>query len=138
MRRDGFASMDAEDEFGVLTTRPVRFQGEYLFVNVDAPKGVLRVEVLNDDGQVVKPFTADNCDPITADTTLQQVTWKGSKVLSALSGQSLRFRFHLRNGSLYAFWVSPSESGASYGYVAGGGPGFIEARDTVGRRAYEP
>ena len=138
MRRDGFASMDAGDAFGVLTTRPVRFRGKYLFVNVDAPKGVLRVDVLNSDGKVIEPFTADNCDPITADTTLRQVTWKGGKDLSALAGRSVRLRFHLRNGSLYAFWVSPDESGASYGYVAAGGPGFIGPRDTVGRKAYLP
>ncbi|MBN2314502.1 MAG: hypothetical protein JXM79_11270 [Sedimentisphaerales bacterium] len=138
MRRDGFASMDAGGESGVLTTRPVRFAGKYLFVNVDAPKGALRVEVLNHDGKVIEPFTADNCDPVTADTTLQQVTWKGGDSLSGLSGQPVRFRFHLKKGSLYAFWVSPNKSGASYGYVAAGGPGFVESRDTVGRGAYSP
>ena len=44
-------------------------------------------------------------------------------------------RFHLKNGSLYAFWVSPDESGASHGYVGAGGPGFTGPRDTVGRNA---
>ena len=34
--------------------------------------------------------------------------------------------------SLYSFWVSPDKSGASYGYVGGGGPGFTGAIDTVG------
>jgi len=137
MRRDGFASMDADKDIGVLTTRPVRFLGKYLFVNVAAPKGALRAEVLNLEGKVVEPFTVDNCYAVTADTTLQQVTWKGSEDLSVLAGQPVRFRFHLKDGSLYSFWVSPDESGASYGYVAGGGPGFIGPRDTVGRRAYE-
>jgi hypothetical protein len=130
--------MDAGDELGVLVTRPVRFRGKYLFVNVDTPKGILKVDVLDDEGKVIEPFTADNCDPITADTTLRQVTWKGGKDLSALAGQPARLRFHLKNGSLYAFWISPSGSGASYGYVAGGGPGFVGTRDTVGRRAYQP
>jgi hypothetical protein len=41
-------------------------------------------------------------------------------------------RFYLRNGALYAFWVSPEESGASHGYVAAGGPDFTGPRDTVG------
>jgi hypothetical protein len=136
MRRDGFASMDAGEESGVLTTRPVRFQGRYLFVNIDAPKGVLRAEVLNVDGKVVEPFRVDDCNPITADTTLQQVTWKGGEDLSVLSGQPVRFRFHLEDGKLYSFWVSPDKSGASHGYVGGGGPGFTGSRDTVGRLAY--
>ena len=38
----------------------------------------------------------------------------------------------LRNGSLYALWVSPKRSGASYGCVAAGGPGFTSNRDTAG------
>lgn len=136
MRRDGFASMDAGAEPGVLTTRPLKFNGKYLFVNVDAPTGVLRAEVLNPDGIAVEPFTADNSRPVTADTTLQQVTWNGADDLSILSGKPVRFRFHLKNGSLYSFWVSPDKSGASHGYVAAGGPGLTGPTDTVGKQAY--
>jgi hypothetical protein len=61
------------------------------------------------------------------------IKWKGVADLSALGGQPVRFRFHLQNGSLYAFWVSPDASGASHGYVAAGGPGFTGAQDTTGR-----
>lgn len=136
MRRDGFASMEADEDFGVLTTRPVRFQGKYLFVNVDAPKGALRVEVLDLNGDVVEPFNFDNCSPVTTDSTLQQVVWKNSEDLSALIGRSVRFRFHLINGRLYSFCVSADKSGASYGYVAGKGPGFTGPKDTVGDQAY--
>jgi len=57
--------------------------------------------------------------------------------LAAVSGKPVRFRFHLTRGSLYAFWVSPDQSGASHGYVAGGGPGFTGPTDTVGRAAYD-
>jgi hypothetical protein len=35
LRRDGFASMDAAEKPGTLTTRPVAFKGEHLFVNLD-------------------------------------------------------------------------------------------------------
>lgn len=136
MRRDGFASMDADEEAGVLTTRPVRFKGRYLFVNVDAPKGELRVEVLDRNGRVIEPFALNKCDPLQADTTLQQVRWRGVDDLSAVAGKPVRFRFHLKNGNLYSFWVSPDRTGASYGYVAAGGPGFTGPRDTVGRMAY--
>ena len=61
------------------------------------------------------------------------VTWKAAG-LGALAGKPVRFRFHLRNGRLYAFWVSPDASGASHGYVAAGGPGFAGPVDTVGQR----
>jgi len=136
LRRDGFASLDADDQVGSMTTRPLTFKGRHLFVNVDCPEGALRVEVLDKDGNVIEPFTAANCRQLATDSAGMAVTWKGEKDLSRLSGRSVRFRFSLRNGSLYAFWVSPDVSGASYGYVSAGGPGFTGAADTVGKIAY--
>ena len=47
LRRDGFASMDSRGKEGVLRTRPLRFSGKYLFVNVRCPQGQLRAEVLD-------------------------------------------------------------------------------------------
>jgi hypothetical protein len=136
LRRDGFASLDAGGTEETLTTRPVRFRGRYLFVNVDADAGELRVEVLDESGKVIAPFSRANGVPIRADQTLQAVQWQGAEDLSALAGKPVKFRFHLRNGSLYAFWVSSNTSGASHGYVAAGGPGFTSPRDTVGAAAY--
>jgi hypothetical protein len=46
--------------------------------------------------------------------------------------RNVKLKFYLTNGSLYSFWVTPSAQGASYGYVAAGGPGFTSAIDTVG------
>jgi hypothetical protein len=130
LRRDGFASMDAGEGPGMLTTRPVHFSGKHLFVNLAAPRGELTAEALDRDGQVVRPFTRDNCVPVNGDQTRVEVKWRGGD-LSSLAGKPARFRFHLRNGSLYAFWVSPDAGGASNGFVAAGGPGFTGPKDTV-------
>jgi hypothetical protein len=124
--------MDAGDETGILTTRPLSFKGTHLFVNADAAGGELRVEVLDRTGQVLPAFSNQQCVPVTADGTLQAVRWSGSADLAALRAEPVRFRFHLRRGKLYAFWVSPDASGASHGYVAAGGPGFTGSVDTVG------
>ncbi len=132
LRRDGFASMNAGQEEGVLSTRPVLFKGKHLFVNLDAPQGVLRAEVLDADGNVIAPFTRENCVPLSGDGTLMCVQWKDAPDLSALSGTPVRFRFFLKSGALYSFWVSPDRSGASHGYVAAGGPGFTGPTDNVG------
>ena len=137
MRRDGFASVDAGKDAGTLTTRPVTFKGKHLFVNADADQGKLRVEILSRDGGVIEPFTRTNCIPVQVDRTLQPVTWKGASDLAALAGRPVKMRFHLANGRLYSFWVSPDRSGASYGYVAACGPGLTGSRDTVGVAAYE-
>jgi len=133
LRRDGFASMDAAGKSGTLTTRPVTFKGKNLFVNVDCPEGELKVEILGEKGEAFKNFTLENCTPISEDKTLVQVNWK-KKDLERLAGKPVRFRFHLENGSLYSFWVSPDTSGASHGYVGAGGPGFTGPTDTVGRK----
>jgi hypothetical protein len=135
LRRDGFASMDAGARGGTLTTRPVRFAGRHCFVNADIDGGELRVEILGEDGKAIAPFTRTNCEPIQTDATLQAVRWKGVDDLSALAGRPVKFRFRLKNGSLYSFWVSPEPSGASHGYVAAGGPGFTGPMDTVGAAA---
>ncbi|MHC5061344.1 MAG: glycoside hydrolase family protein [Planctomycetota bacterium] len=135
LRRDGFASMSSGNNIETLTTRPVTFKGKHLFVNADCPKGELKVEVLNKDGKVIEPFTLDNCKPISTDKTLVQVKWGRNKDLAKLAGKPVRFRFHLRNGSLYSFWVSPDTSGASGGYIGAGGRGFTGPTDTVGKEA---
>jgi len=136
LRRDGFISMEAGDAPGSLTTRPVRFRGKYLFVNVNSQDGELRVEVLDANNHIVGPFSRDNCLPIRVNNTLQQVRWKGGDDLSALAGTPVKFRFYLQSGGIYSFWVSPDRSGASYGYVGAGGPGFTGPVDTVGSEIY--
>lgn len=119
LRRDGFASMDAGTSEGTLTTRALKFSGKHLFVNLDASAGDLRVEALGKDGQVLA-----TSKPVSGEKTRLAVTWKEGKDLGAYANQPIRFRFHLRNGRLYSFWVTPDQSGASHGYVAAGGPGF--------------
>ncbi len=124
LRRDGFASLDADEGGGAVTTRPVRFSGRRLFVNLDVPRGELRAEVLDERGRPLAPFTRGNCVAVRGDRTRAEVRWKGVKDLERLAGRPVRLRFHLAGGRLYSFWVSPDERGASRGYVAAGGPGF--------------
>lgn len=124
LRRDGFASMDADTNPGVLTTRPISFKGEHLFVNLNAPQGELRVEALDEAGQV-----AATSESVRADSTKLRIPWKNVASLSKLSGKPVRLRFHLTNGQLYSFWVTPDSNGASFGYLGGGGPDANGVRD---------
>ena len=129
LRRDGFASMDAED-LSTLTTRPLTFDGKHLFVNVDAPEGALRAEVLDENGIPIEGFTADDCTVIQTDSTKTMVSWGEKNDLSALAGKRVKLRFILENGSLYSFWVSENEKGTSNGYLAGGSVGQVGLVDT--------
>jgi hypothetical protein len=146
LRRDGFASMDYSGasgriervdgsiDPGTLVTRPVRFSGRHLFVNLEAPDRALRVEVLDREGRQLAGFSAAECVPIGGDNTRAPVRWAGTDDLSRLAGESVRFRFRLTGGSLYAFWVSPSPEGASQGYVGAGGPASAGTMDTLDLR----
>jgi hypothetical protein len=144
LRRDGFASMDAPPNParvqrlpsntppGTLVTRPVRFSGRYLFVNVDAGAGELRVEALDRNGAPLPGFTLADCEPIREDATRVRVRWRPADHLGALVERPVRLRFQLTRGSLFAFWVSRAPDGASGGYVAAGGPGFHGPIDAPG------
>ena len=127
LRRDGFVSMRAGKEEGTLTTEKLSFDGTYFFVNADvkAKKAALAVELLDEQGQPIPGFTRKDCVVMKkADSTKQLVTWKEQKDLSSLKGKVIRAKFHLTNGDLYAFWISPWETGESRGYTAGGSPGL--------------
>ncbi len=137
LRRDGFASLEAKEAEGTATTRPLLFNGTRMFVNAVCPEGELRVELLDPAGTPIPPYTLSACKPVSSDGTLLPIAWKDTDDLSALRGKPVRFRFALRNGALYAFWVSRDASGRSDGYVAGGGPGFTGMTDTVGQAEME-
>ena len=129
LRRDGFVSMRADQKGGSLTTEPIVFDGDYLFVNVAVPskKGTLTVEVLDKDGNPIEGFSGKQAIALKkTDSTKARVEWKENKTLAALKGQPVRLRFNLTDGDLYSFWISPWETGESRGYTAGGGPGLSE------------
>ncbi len=139
LRRDGFASLDAladrlpriaglAPRAREVTTRTVRFSGSHLFVNAAVDGGELRAEVLDAAGKIIQPFSAANCTPVTGDSTRVEVTWPGASIAD-LAGQPVRFRFYLRDGRLYAFWVAATPRGSSRGYVGAGGPDFSGSMD---------
>ena len=127
LRRDGFVSMRAGNKEGFLTTEKLSFDGKYFFVNADVKaKGAqLKVELLDADGNPIPGFTKRDCVVMRgADKTKQLITWKGKQDLTELAGRTIRAKFYLTRGDLYAFWVSPWTSGESRGYTGGGGPGL--------------
>ena len=127
LRRDGFVSMRAGNKEGFLTTEKLSFDGKYFFVNADVKaKGAqLKVELLDADGNPIPGFTKRNCVVMRgADKTKQLITWKGKQDITDLQGRTIRAKFYLTRGDLYAFWISPWTSGESRGYTAGGGPGL--------------
>lgn len=119
LRRDGFASLDGS---GTVLTRPLTADGgkKYLFVNVDAPEGALRAELIGADGTPVPGYTMEDCLAVSGDTTKSMVSWKGGSDVSFLNGSEFRIRFEQENGKFYSFWLSKDEEGSSDGATAAG------------------
>ncbi|MDH3651827.1 MAG: hypothetical protein OEQ53_19235, partial [Saprospiraceae bacterium] len=129
LRRDGFASMDANHTGGTVITRKLKSNGRYLFVNVDAEDGELRAEICFEDGNPIPGYQLDQCVAIRKDTTKQMIHWQGDKDLEMITDQRFRIRFHLVSAKLYSFWVSQNIQGKSGGATAAGGPGLTGTWD---------
>ena len=93
----------------------------------------MTVDILDDQGTVIPPFSRSACIPVRGDSTRHQVRWSLPSV-EALIGRTVRLRFAVTRGRLYSFWVSPWESGHSRGYPAAGGPEFAGAVDEPSSR----
>jgi hypothetical protein len=110
LRRDGFASLTAEDRPGTVTTRPLTFGGSHLSVNADVRTGgSVRVAVVDRDGRALPGLAATDCRPITGDGTSQAVAWEAQTLggLADVVGprEPVRLRFYVENADLYAFWI---------------------------------
>lgn len=122
LRRDGFVSMQTNSE-GFLTTRVVIFSGAYFFINADIPDdGEIRVEILDENNNVINGYGKVDCIPMKENNTRYRIQWKGHDNLSELKNKPVHFRFLVKKGEIYSFWVSAWATGESNGHTAGGGP----------------
>lgn len=114
LRVDGFVSMDAGEDAGMLITRPLLLKGKRLYLNAEVSAGGrITVEILDgrtfdtttDEADVpVFPFTKDNAAAILTDSVNHPVTWENAVSLQTLRGRQVRLRFNLQRARLYSFW----------------------------------
>lgn len=105
LRLDGYVSLDANTKPGELLTKPFRFQGDTLSVNLKAPRGALRAELLDGNGKPLPGFTLADSITLNGDGVSLKVRWKNGR-LKPLAGQPLQLRFELTQGSLFSFQFS--------------------------------
>ncbi|MBI2504245.1 MAG: hypothetical protein HYW07_13550 [Candidatus Latescibacteria bacterium] len=107
LRLDGFVSLKGGSEWGSVLTRPLRVEGRELRINVDAWRGQVKTEILDAGEERVLPgFGAEDCLPTSVDSIDEPVRWRGHADLSALAGRTVRLRFSILRGELYAFWFA--------------------------------
>jgi hypothetical protein len=103
-RLDGFVAAEADYTGGTLVTRPLRFQGKRLRLNLDTGAvGYAQVGFLDEAGRPIPGYSVDECVYINGDFIDTPVEWRerGADV-SALAGRVVQVIFRLRGAKLYA------------------------------------
>lgn len=115
MRLDGYASWrTSEGKEGELVTQPFKCDGDRLFVNADATKGSVAVEVLGEDGKPVAGFEASACKPIRGETLAKDgdgwVQWSTKSDLKDVEGKTITLRFVVKDADLFAFRIADEKT----------------------------
>ncbi len=103
-RIDGMVSLQAAKAQGIVETTAFIPEGDELFINADASKGEILVELLNPDGSEIPGYTKEDCMVITTDSVNQKVKWKNHTNLP--SGKTLQLRFYMKNADLFSYTIS--------------------------------
>lgn len=106
LRKDGFVSLDAGIEEGVVVTKPLKNARGSLAVNFSAPQGSIRAEIVDGTGNVIPGYSRDECGSLSGDNTNKVVSWKSHDELPA-GTETIAVRFVLQNASLFSFKTEP-------------------------------
>lgn len=105
MRLDGFASVQAREEIGSLTTKPLVFTGDQLAINfATSAAGSVAVEIQDVDGSPIPGFTLKDALPTIGNATNRVVRWKDKGTdVSSLVGKPVRLKFVLDDADVFSF-----------------------------------
>lgn len=106
VRPHGFASVHAGYWGGEFTTHPVVFKKNRLQLNAStSAAGQMQVEIQTPDGRPIPGFTLDDMAPMYGDRLDHTAIWKNGPDLSAVMGQSVCFRFVMRDADLFSLRI---------------------------------
>ena len=109
LRLDGFVSINAPMKGGELVTKPIRFAGDRLEMNLaTSAAGSIRVEIQDADGNPIPGYELANCQELFGDTLDLTVKWNKGNSLGDLAGQAVRLRFEIKDADLYSFQFNAS------------------------------
>ena len=99
---DRFVSVDASAEGGTLTTVPFRFSGSRLVINAATkPSGHIAVELCDAAGRRLPDYPRSRS--FSGDALRYTVSFGANADVSALAGQPVSLKFHIKSASLYSF-----------------------------------
>ena len=110
-RVDGFVSVRSGPDGGTIVTKPFVFDGSGLKINYIAwPRGEIRVEIQDANGQPLTGLTLKDCNPLRGDEIDHPVTWQSGVTPEQFAGKPVRLRFQLRHADLFAFQFTKDNS----------------------------
>ena len=99
LRKDGFACCEAEGKECVLVTKPIRFDGGVLRLNMaTSALGYIYVDVLDENGE---PISGESIE-IYGDSIDRAVYFPDGSDFSAYAGRTVRLRFRMFDAKLYS------------------------------------
>ena len=108
LRLDGFVSVQAPLSGGEIVTRPLKFAGNRLELNVStSAAGSVRVEIQDAEGRPLDGFRLSDCREIFGDRLDAVVGWTAGPDVGRLAGRAVRLRFVVRDADLFAFRFVP-------------------------------
>ena len=102
IRLDGFVYLEPEGGTGELITRRLRWRDAEPELNVSAPHGEVRVQVMDAAGESIDGYRYEDCTPFRGDSTSWVPAWGEGRKLAALRDRLVRLGVRLANGRLYA------------------------------------
>jgi hypothetical protein len=91
-----------KNHIGQVTLRPLDLTGvKSIFLNANAARGAVRLEILDEDGYRLHGFTKDEAVPLKADELGFEARWQ-EKRLSDLPPGRYQLRVHLQDAELFA------------------------------------
>jgi len=104
LRIDGFVSVNAPMSGGELVTKPLKFEGSALVLNLaTSAAGSIRVEIQDAKGKPLPGFSLADCPEVFGDAIERTVSWKNGSDVAGLAGKPVRLRFVLKDADLYSF-----------------------------------
>lgn len=103
-RLDGFVAAEAAYTGGTLKTKPFRFEGNRLMLNIDTgATGYAQVGFLDEHGAPIPGYSTDDCVYINGDFIETPVEWLGRGTdVSPLAGKTVQLVFRMRGTKLFA------------------------------------
>jgi hypothetical protein len=105
IRLDGFYALKSQGEQGKVITKTLITDGDLLQVNyIAGEEGSLCVEILDEKGNAIPGFSAEECKILKGDEVAAEVQWENASFTS-LKGRKIKLRFIMQNTEIYAFEV---------------------------------